>query len=131
MEATMQHSFRTVVVTIVLLAWLLIPSLIVAADPATAAPAGGAATVNPEPTTNAATSLSEPNMNAALLQILVGKGILSQSEANSLTAANGAGSTQQLLLLLKQKGLLSDSDMAALQGGIPERASDHMLADIK
>jgi hypothetical protein len=66
-------------------------------------------------------------MNAALLQILVSKGILSQGEANSL----GAASTQQLLLLLKQKGLLSDSDMAALQGGIPERAGDHMLSDIK
>ena len=70
-------------------------------------------------------------MNAALLQILVSKGILSQSEASSLSAANGAASTQQLLLLLKQKGLLSDSDMAALQGGLPERAGDHMLADIK
>lgn len=127
----MQHSSRTIVLSIVLLSWLLIPSLIVAADPAAAAPAGGAATVNPEPTTSAATSLSEPNMNAALLQILVSKGILSQSEANSLGAANGAASTQQLLLLLKQKGLLSDSDMATLQGGLPERASDHMLADIK
>jgi hypothetical protein len=70
-------------------------------------------------------------MNAALLQILVSKGILSQSEANSLGAANAAAGTQQLLLLLKQKGLLSDSDMAALEGRLPERASDHMLADIK
>jgi len=127
----MQHSSRAIVLSIVLLSWLLIPSLMVAADPAAAAPAGGAATANPEPTTSAATSLSEPNLNAALLQILVSKGILSQSEANSLGAANSAASTQQLLLLLKQKGLLSDSDMAALQGGLPERASDHMLADIK
>jgi hypothetical protein len=70
-------------------------------------------------------------MNAALLQILVSKGILSQSEASSLGAANSAASTQQLLLLLKQKGLLSDSDMTALQGGLPGRAGDHMLADIK
>ena len=131
MEATMQHSSRTIVLSIVLLSWLLIPSLIVAADPAAAAPAAGASTVNPEPTTSAATSLSEPNMNAALLQMLVSKGILSQSEANSLGAANGGASTQQLLLLLKQKGLLSDSDMAALEGGLPERTSDHMLADIK
>jgi hypothetical protein len=70
-------------------------------------------------------------MNAALLQILVSKGILSAGEANSLGAANSAASTQQLLLLLKQKGLLSDSDMAALQGGIPGRAGDHTLTDIK
>ena len=124
----MQHHNRTGVLSIVLLSWLLNPSLMVAADPAAVAPAGGAATVNPEPT---ATVPSEPNMNAALLQILVSKGILSSSEANSLATANGAASTQQLLLLLKQKGLLSDSDMAALEGGIPERASDHMLADIK
>jgi len=127
----MQHSSRTIGLSIVLLTWLLIPSLMVAADPAAATPAAGVATINPEPPTNAATSLAEPNMNAALLQILVSKGFLSQSEANSLGAANSAASTQQLLLLLKQKGLLSDSDMAALQGGLPERAGDHMLADIK
>jgi hypothetical protein len=42
-------------------------------------------------------------MNAALLQIVVSKRILSRSEANSLDAANGAASTQQLLLLLKKK----------------------------
>ena len=70
-------------------------------------------------------------MNAALLQILVSKGILSRNQANSLGAANGAARTQQLLLLLKQKGLLSDSDMAALKAGLPECPSDHMLADIK
>jgi len=127
----MQHSLRTITLSIVLLSWLMSPLLIVAADPASAASAGGAAAVNPDPATNAATSLSEANVNAALLQILVSKGILSSSEANSLRAANSAASTQQLLLLLKQKGLLSDADMAALQGGIPERTSDHMLADIK
>jgi len=126
----MQHSLRTIWLSIVLLSWVLIPSLLVAADPAAATPAGGAA-VNPEPTPNAVSTLSEPNVNAALLQILVSKGILSSSEANSLGAANSAASTQQLLLLLKQKGLLSDADMAALQGGIPERTSDHMLSDIK
>jgi hypothetical protein len=128
MEATMQLTPRTILLSIVLVTWLLNPSLIVAADPAAAAPA---ATANPEPTTNAAGTLSQANVNAALLQILVSKGILTSSEANSLGAANSAASTQQLLFLLKQKGLLSDSDMASLQGGIPERASDHMTSDIR
>ena len=124
----MQHSPRTILLCIVLVTWLLNPSLIIAADPAGAAPA---ATANPEPTTNTAGTLSQANVNAALLQILVSKGILTSSEANSLGAANSAASTQQLLFLLKQKGLLSDSDMASLQGGIPERASDHMTSDIR
>jgi hypothetical protein len=127
MEEAMQLSLRTILLCIVLLTWLLVPPLIVAADPSGAAPA---VTANPEPTTAAASSLSQANLNAALLQMLVSKGILSSSEANSLAGANSAVSTQQLLLLLQQKGLLSASDMASLQGGILERANDHLMADI-
>lgn len=123
----MQLSPRTILLSIVLLTWLLVPPLIVAADPSGAAPA---VTASPEPTTNAASNLSQTTVNAALLQMLVSKGILSSSEANSLAGANSTVNTQQLLLLLEQKGLLSASDMASLQGGIPERANDHLTADI-
>ena len=122
----MQLSPRTILLSIVLLTWLLVPPLMVAADPSGAAPAAG----SPEPTTNAVSALSQTNVNAALLQMLVSKGILSSSEAKSLAGANGNVSTQQLLLLLEQKGLLSASEMASLQGGILERANDHLMADI-
>ena len=70
-------------------------------------------------------------MNAALLQIVVSKRILSRSEANSLDAANGAASTQQLLLLLKQKGLLRNSDMAAVQGALPAKPARIGLSSIQ
>jgi hypothetical protein len=127
MEEAMQLSPRTILLSIVLLTWLMVPPLIVAADPSGAA---AAVTASPEPTTSAAGTLSQTNINAALLQMLVSKGILSSSEANSLAGANSAVSTQQLLLLLQQKGLLSASDMASLGGGSIERANEHLTADI-
>ena len=123
----MHQSRRTVVLSIVLVTWLLVPSLMMAADPSGGSPA---ATASPEPTTNAASTLAQGNMNAALLQILVSKGILTSGEANSLAGANNAVSTTQLLLILKHKGLLSDSDMAAMQGAFPERANEHVTADV-
>ncbi len=127
----MRHTLRPIVMTVVLISGLLNPSWIIAADPTGPAPLAGAPAVDPDPSPNAASSLAPANLNAALLQILVSKGILTSGEANSLGSANSAAGTQQLLLLLKQKGLLSDSDLASLQGGIPEQASNHMVADIR
>ncbi len=102
------------------------PALMSAADPGSPATPDGATAAAPDPAPNGV-NLSSPN--AVLLNLLVSKGILTTSEAASLSAATGQAGTQQLLLILKQKGVITDSDVASMQTAYATTSSDHTMAD--
>jgi hypothetical protein len=90
----------------------------------TATPATTAATAAPTagPSLGAGTSI-----NPTLVDLLVKKGIISTSEANSLRNASGSAGMDQLLLLLKSKGLVSDSEVNDLKTA--SESDSHALYD--
>lgn len=82
---------------------------------ATAAPTSGA------PSLGAGAAL-----NPTLVDLLVKKGIISTSEANSLKSSGSAG-MDQLLLLLKTKGVVSDSEVNELKTA--SESDNHAMYD--
>ena len=102
------------------------PALMTAADPGSPATPDGATAAAPDP---APTGVNLSSPNAVLLNLLVSKGILTTSEAASLSVATGQAGTQQLLLILKQKGVLSESDVASMETAYTNSSSEHTIAD--
>ncbi len=102
------------------------PAFMSAADPGSPATPDGAAAAAPDPAPNGV-NLSSPN--AVLLNLLVSKGILTTSEAASLSSATGQAGTQQLLLILKQKGVLTESDVSSMQSAYATTSSEHTMTD--
>src|ERR1022692_391093 len=121
----MRDSFRSSVVCLLAIACLLVPVALIAAD--------SSATTTADPT-NAATSAAPTNsganvgagavINPTLVDLLVKKGILTTSEANSLRTMSGSAGMQQLLLLLKAKGIVNDSEAAELKSAA-DRSEEH------
>ncbi|MGB7554884.1 MAG: hypothetical protein WBM04_10960 [Candidatus Korobacteraceae bacterium] len=124
----MRDSFRSSVLSLLAIACLLIPVAVYAAD--------SSATTTADPT-NAATTAA-PNSGASagagavisptLVDLLVKKGILTTSEANSLRNTSGSAGMQQLLLLLKAKGVVNDSEAAELKSAA-DADTVHSLVD--
>ena len=125
----MRDSFRSSVVCLLAIACLLVPVALIAAD--------SSATTTADPT-NAATSAAPTNsganvgagavINPTLVDLLVKKGILTTSEANSLRTMSGSAGMQQLLLLLKAKGIVNDSEAAELKSAA-DADTLHSLVD--
>jgi len=125
----MRDSFRSSVVCLLAIACLLVPVAVCAAD--------SSATTTADPT-NAATSAATTNsganvgagavINPTLVDLLVKKGILTKSEANSLGNVSGSAGMQQLLLLLKAKGVVNDSEAAELKSAA-DAETLHSLVD--
>ncbi len=69
-----------------------------------------------------------PALNPSLVDLLVKKGVLTSTEANSLRNASGTAGMQQLLLLLKAKGVVNDSEVAELKTAADAEAS-HAVID--
>jgi hypothetical protein len=117
------------VLTLVVMACLLCPVALLAAD------ASAATAVDPN---NAAASAAPANsgasvgsgsvINPSLLDLLVKKGILTSGEANSLRNTSGTAGMNQLLLLLKAKGVVSDTEAAELKSAT-DTESMHSLVD--
>src|SRR5271167_2542539 len=117
------------VLPLVVIACLLFPVALLAAD------ASAATAVDPN---NAATSAAPANsgasvgpgsvINPSLLDLLVKKGILTSTEANSLRNTSGTAGMNQLLLLLKAKGLVNDAEAAELKSAT-DAESMHSLVD--
>ncbi len=86
-----------------------------------AADSSAAGTATPATTAATAATTAGPSLgagtaiNPTLVDLLVKKGIISTSEANSLRNASGSAGMDQLLLLLKSKGLVSDSELNELK----------------
>lgn len=126
----MRYLLRSLVLSLFLLtAYLCSPAALLAAGPESSAASEGSAATAPDPAMVGANLYAEPNMNAALLNVLVSKGILTSGEAASLNAAPGPAGTQQLMLLLKQKGVISESDVASMKATTFGTTSDHFVAD--
>src|SRR5664280_765 len=125
----MRDSFRSSVLCLLAIACLLVPVAVCAAD--------SSATTTADPT-NAATSAATTNsganvgagavINPTLVDLLVRKGILTKSEANSLGNVSGSAGMQQLLLLLKAKGVVNDSEAAELKSAA-DAETLHSLVD--
>ena len=126
----MRYLLRSLGLSFLLVAGLLWnPTMLSAAGPESPAPVEGATAAAPDPAPTGANLYTESNINSVLLNVLVGKGILTSGEAASLSAATGPAANQQLLLLLKQKGIISESDMASMKAAISSGGSDHIVAD--
>ena len=122
----MRFSFRFVVMTLTVVVCLTMTAALFAADTNPATPA------DPTSATTAATSGASPGINGAanpsLLDLLVKKGVLTASEANSLRSVSGSAGMEQLLLLLKAKGVVNESEVADLKAAA-EAEPSHLLFD--
>ncbi len=118
------------VLSLVVIACLLFPAVLFAAD------ASAATAVDPN---NAAASATPTNsggsagpgsvINPSLLDLLVKKGILTTTEANSLRNVSGSAGMEQLLLLLKAKGVVNETEAAELKNATAEAETMHSLVD--
>ncbi len=122
----MRDSFRSSVLTLLAIACLLVPVAVYAAD--------SSPTTTADPT-NAAVSAAPTNGSAnvgaispSLVELLVKKGILTTTEANSLGNVSNAAGMQQLLQLLKAKGVVNDSEAAELKSAV-DADTLHSLVD--
>lgn len=79
-----------------------------------AAPASGNASAAGNDSLTSATirAKGDAALNSGLLGLLVTKGLISSTEANTLLSAPASDVTANLLKLLKAKGLVTDADMA-------------------
>lgn len=125
----MQNSLRSIAQSMTISALLLTPLLLSAGD------SSATATVNPEKTV-VATAPANANpggapaiTNVTLVDLLVKKGVLTASEANSLRDLSGSAGMEQLLLLLKAKGVVSDSELAEVKGAAATQG-EHLLSDV-
>src|SRR5271167_1069010 len=118
------------VLPLVVIACLMFPAVLLAAD------ASAATAVDPN---NAAASAATANSGASagpgsvisptLVDLLVKKGILTTTEANSLRNVSGSAAMEQLLLMLKAKGVVNDTEAAELKNATAEAESMHSLVD--
>ena len=122
----MRESFRSSVLSLLAIACLLVPVAVRAADSSpttTADPTNAAASAAP---TNGSANVGA--INPSLVDLLVKKGILTTTEANSLGNVSSAAGMQQLLLLLKAKGVVNDSEAAELKSAV-DADTLHSLVD--
>jgi hypothetical protein len=111
----MRDAFRSRLFVMLAVACLIAPAIWAADSSAagTSSPVSSAATAAP---TSGSPSLgSGTAINSTLVDLLLKKGIISTSEANSLRTATGPAGMEQLLLLLKSKGVVSDSELNELK----------------
>ncbi len=117
------------VLPLVVIACLLFPAALLAADASAATavdPNNAAASAAP---TNSGASVGPGSViNPSLVDLLVKKGILTSTEANSLRNTSGSAGMEQLLMLLKAKGVVNDSEAAELKSAA-ETDSMHSMTD--
>jgi hypothetical protein len=132
MEAKMRKSLRTLVITLVAVGCVLIPLSVFAAESSAAtAPDPTTAASGAAPTASGTSVGAGAAVNPSLVDLLLKKGILSATEADSLRNAAGSGGMEQLLLILKAKGIVNDSDVDALKTAISDGDSVHALVDVE
>jgi hypothetical protein len=114
---------------LVVIACLLFPAILFAADAsaATAVDPNNAA-ASAAPTNSGASAGPGSVINPSLVDLLVKKGILTTTEANSLRNTSGSAGMEQLLMLLKAKGVVNDSEAAELKSAA-EADTMHSLVD--
>jgi hypothetical protein len=117
------------VLSLVVIACLLFPAVLFAADAsaATAVDPNNAA-ASAAPTNSGASAGPGSVINPSLVDLLVKKGILTTTEANSLRNVSGSAGMEQLLMLLKAKGVVNDTEAAELKSAA-EADTMHSLVD--
>jgi hypothetical protein len=125
----MREGVWSSVLSLVVIACLLFPAVLFAADAsaATAVDPNNAAT-NAAPTNSGASAGPGSVINPSLVDLLVKKGILTTTEANSLRNMSGSAGMEQLLMLLKAKGVVNDSEAAELKSAA-DADTMHSLVD--
>src|SRR5271168_2998305 len=116
------------VLSLVVIACLLFPAVLFAADAsATTAVDPNSAAASAAPANAGASAGPGSVINPSLVELLVKKGILTTTEANSLRNMSGSAGMEQLLLLLKAKGVVNDAEAAELKSAAAEAESMHSL----
>ena len=118
------------VLSLVVIACLLFPAVLFAADAsaATAVDPNNAA-ASAAPTNSGASAGPGSVINPSLVDLLVKKGILTTTEANSLRNTSGSAGMEQLLLLLKAKGVINGTEAAELKNSTGDAETMHSLVD--
>ncbi len=118
------------VLSLVVIACLLFPAMLFAADAsaATAVDPNNAA-ASAAPTNSGASAGPGSVINPSLVDLLVKKGILTTTEANSLRNMSGSAGMEQLLMLLKAKGVVNDTEAAELKNSTADAETMHSLVD--
>ena len=120
------------VLPLVVIACLMFPAVLFAADASAATAVDpNSAAASAAPTNNGASAGAGPGfvISPTLVDLLVKKGILTTTEANSLRNVSGSAAMEQLLLLLKAKGVVNDTEAAELKNATAEAESMHSLVD--
>ncbi len=125
----MREYFRSSAITLIAVACLLMPAILTAADSSAAAAAPTSAAAASAPNTSGASVGGA--VNPTLVELLVKKGILTTTEANSLKNVSGSAGMEQLLLLLKAKGVVTASEAADLKSSSADADTMHSLVDIE
>jgi hypothetical protein len=118
------------VLSLVVIACLLFPAVLFAADASAATAVDpNTAAANGAPTNSGASAGPGSAISPSLVDLLVKKGILTTAEASSLRNVSGSAGMEQLLLLLKAKGVVNDAEAAELKSATAEAESMHSLVD--
>src|SRR5579863_8842349 len=128
-EERMRISVRSAVLSLIAVAWLL-PAIAMGAESNTATATASASTTAAATATpnNSGPSLGTGTaINPTLVELLVKKGIITSSEADSLKTLPGSTGMEQLLLLLKTKGVVSDSEVSELKAAT--EGENHAVID--
>jgi len=124
----MRDSFRLAIVILAVVGCLLSPAALCAADNNSATATGTTgASATAAPASGASPGIGSA-ANTTLLDLLVTKGILTSSEANSLRNVSGPAGMDQLLQLLKAKGVVNESEAAELKAAADAEPS-HTIYD--
>ncbi len=124
----MRDSFRLAIVILAVVGCLLLPAALCAADNNSATTTGTTgANASAAPASGASPGVASA-ANTTLLDLLVKKGVLTSSEANSLRNVSGSAGMDQLLLLLKAKGVVNDSEAAELKAAADAEPT-HSIVD--
>jgi len=118
------------VLSLVAIACLLFPAVLFAADASAAiAVDPNNAAASAAPTNSGASAGPGSVVNPSLVDLLVKKGILTTTEANSLRNMSGSAGMEQLLMLLKAKGVVNDTEAAELKSATADADTMHSLVD--
>ena len=125
----MREYFRSPAITLITIACLLMPAILSAADSSAPAADPTSAAAAAAPNTSGASVGTV--INPTLVDLLVKKGVLTTSEANSLKNVSGSAGMDQLLLLLKAKGVVTATEAADLKSANADADTMHSLVDIE
>ena len=123
----MRDLFRSRFGVVLAVVCLIAPAIWAAESSATSNASSAASAATAAPTSGSPSLGSGTTINSTLVELLIKKGIISTSEANSLKVTSGSAGMEQLLILLKSKGVVSDSELNELRAA--GESESHVMYD--